>query len=250
MSAFEESTALVTGSSRGIGAATAKRLAEDGASVGVNYRSSESEAMDVVDEIRSAGGEAIAVQADVRDREAVDAAVDDLRNEFGSVDILVNNARIPYEKRRLAELSWSELEGKLTGELEAAFNVSKAVLPGMVDREFGRLVYISTELVRSPAPGFVAHGSANGALEAFSRYVATEYGEHDVTANVIAPGLVKTAATSGRSEAFLNDIAADTPLDRVAEPRDIANAVAMLVGEDAGFVTGTYMPVNGGKTME
>jgi len=250
MSEFNDLTALVTGSSRGIGARTVKLLASRGASVAVNYVSSEKRAEDVVEEITEAGGEAIAVQADVRDAAAVDAMVGEIEDEFGGIDALVNNARIGYEKQPLLEMDWEQFEGKLTGELKAAFNVTRAVLPGMIERDDGRIIYISTELVRSPAEGFIAHGTANGGLEAFSRYVATEYGSDGVTANVVAPGLARTEATEGRSTEFLQQVADQTPLDRVATPEDIARAVATLVSDDCRFVTGTYTPVNGGLTME
>lgn len=249
-SELESAVALVTGSSRGIGAATARELADRGASVAVNYRTSADEADAVVDDIEDAGGRAAAVRADVTEPEAVERMVADVEERLGSIDVLVNNANVPFVRKPIAELSWDEFASKLDAELEAAFRCSKAVLPGMVDGDGGRIVYVSSGLSKRPSPGFAAHGTAKSGLNAFARYVAQEYGEHGVTANVIAPGLVETDATAERVPQVRERVSETTPLGRVAQPEDVARAIAAFADEHAQFVTGSYTPVNGGNPME
>jgi 3-oxoacyl-[acyl-carrier protein] reductase len=250
MDEFNDRVALVTGSSRGIGAATAKLLADRGARVVVNYYSNQTAAEATASDIRSNDGQALVLQADVREREDVERMVGTTNDEWGTIDILVNNANMPFSKKSIADMSWDEFAQKPMDELAAAFRTSKAVLPGMVDQNYGRLVYVSSGLGDHPAPGFVAHGTAKAALDAFAKYVAQEYGEAGITANVVAPGLVETDATAAKVDAVGEQVAAETPLGRVATPTDVAHAIVPFVSDDARFLTGTYTPVNGGKTME
>lgn len=250
MDAFTDRVALVTGSSRGIGAATAKLLADRGAKVVVNYYSNEDAAASTAREIREQGGDALVVQADVRDGTAVERMIERTTEEWDAIDVLVNNANMPFVKKPFAEMTWEEFEQKLTDELEAAFRVTEHVLPVMVEQGYGRIVYVSSGLGDHPAPGFIAHGSAKGALDTFVKYIAQEYGEAGITANVVAPGLVETDATEERVDAVREQYTEQTPLGRVARPDDLARAIAAFVSDDARFVTGTYTPVNGGKDME
>ncbi|WP_251344409.1 SDR family NAD(P)-dependent oxidoreductase [Haloplanus halophilus] len=249
-SEFADRVALVTGSSRGIGAETVKLLADRGAKVVINYRSSETEAHAVAEEIRDAGGEALVAQADVRDEDAVERMVEGVLDQWGRIDVLVNNANMPFAVEPFESMSWDEFSSKLDAELKAAFTVSKAVLPHMVEQEYGRLVYVSSGAGESPTPGFIAHGTAKGGLDTFAKYIAQEYGPHGITANVVAPGLVETDATADRIDEVREHVASQTPMDRVAQPEDVAHAIAALSGKDAQFVTGTYTPVNGGSEME
>lgn len=250
MDTFSDRVVLVTGSSRGIGAATARVLADRGAKVVVNYHSNEEAAEETATEVRERGGEALVVQADVREAQDVDRMVDTIHEEWGRIDVLVNNANMPFAKKPIAEMSWAEFSQKVMDELEAAFRVSTTVLPEMVEQSYGRIVYVSSGLGDHPAPGFAAHGTAKAALDSFSRYVAQEYGEHGITANVIAPGLVETDATEDRVDQVRDAVAEQTPLGRVAQPDDVARAIAAYASDDATFLTGTYTPVNGGNAME
>lgn len=250
MTQFTDRVALVTGSSRGIGAATATLLGERGANVVVNYYSSEGAAEETAEAIRNAGSEAIVVQADVREKDDVAALVGAAEEEWGHVDVVVNNANMPFEKGPVADMSWETFSQKLTDEMAAAFHVTKAVTPGMVERGYGRIVYVSSGLADHTGPGFVAHGSAKGALNTFSKYVASEFGGDGITANVVAPGLVETDSTAQQVAAVREEFTAATPLDRIAQPEDVARTIAALASDDARFVTGTYTPVNGGKDME
>ena len=244
--------ALITGGTRGIGAATARLLAARGMRVVVNYRSSRDEADDVVASIESGGGQAMAVRADVRDEPAVLDMVDQVRTAMGEVDVLVHNALIPYAVRSFDEISWAELGGKVDQEMRAAFLITKAVVPGMVKCGYGRIVYIGTVLARRPRAGMIALGTAKAALSQFARYVALELGPRGITVNVVAPGPVGETAIT---EAVLDPEhqqrqAAQTALGRIATPDDVARAVAFYAGDDSGFITGTTAPVNGGLAMD
>ncbi|WP_030505619.1 SDR family NAD(P)-dependent oxidoreductase [Microbispora rosea] len=242
--------ALVTGASRGIGAAVARLLASRGMRVVVNYRSSRDEADDVVASIRSAGGQAMAVQADVRDGPAVLGMVEQVRVAMGEVEVMVHNALIPYAVKSFEEISWDELGGKLEQEMRAAFLMTKAVVPGMTRRGYGRIVYLGTVLSRRPRAGMIALGTSKAALSQFARFVAQELGPRGITVNVVAPGPVETTITDVFGQKFKQRHAAETALGRIATPDDVARAVAFYAGDDSRFITGTTAPVNGGLAMD
>ena len=147
--------AVITGASRGIGAATASVLAEQGFRVVVNYRSSSGEAEEVVEKISAAGGEAVAIRADVTVADDVTAMFADTEQRWGGVDVLVHNALIPFDVTSFADLRWEQLGGKLDHELHAAFLITKAAVPGMISRGYGRLLYMSTGLSRQPRAGMI-----------------------------------------------------------------------------------------------
>ena len=244
--------ALVTGASRGIGAAVARLLASRGMRVGVNYRSSRDEADDVVASIESAGGQAMAVQADVRDGSAVLGMVGQVRDAMGEVDVLVHNALIPYAIKSFDEISWDELGGKVDQEMQAAFVVTKAVVPGMAARGYGRIVYLGTGLSRRPREGMIALGTAKAALASFARFVADEVGPRGITVNVVAPGPVAetTIDAAALDQEHQRRLAGQTALGRLASPDDVARAVAFYAGDDSEFITGTTAAVNGGMAMD
>ncbi|MFI7669871.1 SDR family NAD(P)-dependent oxidoreductase [Nocardia sp. NPDC049526] len=244
--------ALITGASRGIGAAVARLLASRGMRVVVNYRSSRDEADDVVASIVSAGGQAMAVQADVRDESAVRDMVEQIRAAIGEVEVLVHNALIPYAVKSFDEISWDELGGKLEQEMRAAFLMTKAVVPGMTKGGYGRIVYLGTVLSRRPRAGMIALGTSKAALSQFARYVAQELGPQGITVNVVAPGPVgeTTIVNAVLEQAHQQNQAAQTALGRIATPDDVARAVAFYAGDDSGFITGITAPVNGGMAMD
>ena len=243
--------AVITGASRGIGAATALVLAEQGFRVVVNYRSSAEQADEVVRAMTAAGGEAVAIQADVTAPDDVAAMVDEAERRWGRVDVLVHNALIPFDVTSFADLSWEQLGGKLDRELHAAFLLTKAVVPGMISRSYGRLVYLSTGLSRRPREGMIALGTAKAALDQFVRYVALELAPHGITANLVAPATVaETKVTKQLAAGEVRQLGATNPMGRLVRPDEVAKTVAFLASEDSGFTTGHYMEVNGGLAMD
>ncbi len=240
---------LVTGASRGIGAATAKLLAANGAAVAVNFRESESAARAVVEDILRAGGRAVALRADVRDAAQVSAMVADAGRKLGPVDTLVANANIGFPVKPFAEMRWEEFSAKLDGELRAAFFCCQAVLPGMMERRSGCIIAVSSGLSRRPGPGFSAHSTAKSGLDGLMRSLALELGPAGIRVNVVSPGLTDTDAIARQPEAMKQATAQTTPLRRIGQPLDVAGAVLFLASDHARFVTGTYLPVSGGALM-
>ena len=241
--------ALVTGSSRGIGAATAKLLAQYGASVVVNYIKGKEPAEAVVKAITAAGGKAIAVQADARKFDEVKAMVDKGTAAFGPIDILVLNAGMSVPFRMFADMSYSEFEGKVMGELQCFFQALKLVIPSMIARKKGCIIGISSGLSRYPGNNFSAHTTAKSAVDGLMKSLAFELGPHGIRVNTVAPGLVVTDATSWMPKEQFDGVARHTPLRRVGRPDDIAGVVLALALDITGFVTGTYIPVSGGVQM-
>ena len=246
---LEGLTALVTGGSRGIGAACCELLAANGAAVGVNYLENKEAADQVVGQIRSAGGKAIAVQADARDRSQVDRMVAAVQKDVGNVDILVNNANINFPIKPFGEFLWDEMMGKLGGEISASFNCCQAVIPGMLEKGLGRIINISSGLSRTPGNGFVAHTTAKSGLDAFTKALAFELGPQGITVNTVAPGLTETDATAFLAQEAKDGAAAHTPLRRIGQSEDVAGAVLFFASSYSGFITGTWLPVDGGSTM-
>lgn len=243
--------ALITGASRGIGAATALLFAERGFRVVVNHRASAPEAEQVVATIRAAGGEAVAIQADVTAAADVARMVGDVDQRWGGADVVVHNALIPFAITSFADLTWEQLGGKLDRELRAAFLMTKAVAPGMIARRYGRLLYLSTGLSRRPREGMIALGTAKAALDQFVRFVALELAPHGVTANLVAPATVEgTAVAQKLSPEQRRELGAATPMGRLVRPEDVARTLAFFASDDAGFTTGQYIPVNGGLEMD
>jgi 3-oxoacyl-[acyl-carrier protein] reductase len=242
--------ALVAGGSRGIGEATSRLLASRGMRVVVNYRSSDADATAVVNAIRTAGGEAMAVRADVSKPDEVDLLMETVSAQWGTVDVLVNTVLIPYAIKPFQEISWAEFGGKLQDEMLAAFTLTRAVTPGMIDKGYGRIVHLGTNLARNPREGMIALGASKAAVTAFARYVAQELGPHGITVNVVSPGMVGTQISTTVPEPVRQRIIAATPLARIATPEDVARVIAFYADDDSGFMTGTSAPVNGGLAMD
>ena len=245
--------ALVTGATGAIGAAVARLLASRRMRVVVNYRSSRDKADEVVASIGSPDGRAMAVQADVRDQSAVLGMVEQARASMGEVEVLVHSALMPYAIKSFEEMSVDELSGKVEQEIRAASVVTKAVVPGMTRRGYGRIVYLGTVESQRPVADMIALGTAKGALSSFARYVAEELGPRGITANVVAPGPVvghlHNVALEHDQE-YKQRLAAHTALGRLASPDDVAQAVAFYAGDDSGYITGTTVPVDGGMAMD
>ncbi|MEU7871084.1 SDR family oxidoreductase [Dactylosporangium sp. NPDC049140] len=243
--------ALVTGASRGIGAATARLLAARGMRVVVNYVRSGTAAEEVVTGIEAAGGHALAVQADVREAAAVERVIEQVQAAWGGIDVLVHNALTPFVIKPFRDMTWEELGGKLDQEMRAAFAVTKAVLPAMTERGWGRIIFLGTGLSRRPREGMIALGTSKAALAQFARYLAQELGPRGITVNIVEPGPVEDTRTLAHAldEAHKQRQVAATPLGRLAHPDDVAQAVAFYASEENAFMTGTTAAVNGGMAM-
>lgn len=241
--------ALVTGGARGIGAAAAKALAADGYRVFINYVKSTDAASALVEEIKREGGEAVALQADVRDDAQLQAMFDKIAADYGGVDALVSNANMNFTPKAFVDQTWDEFAQKLNDEMHASYQAAKLAVTTMQKNGFGRLIFISSTLSESPAPTFIAHGSAKGALDSFCKYLAQELGPLGITANIVAPGLVETDATKNAPDEFKEMIRNFTPTRKIATPEDVANTIRFLASENASHITGTYMPVCGGAYL-
>jgi 3-oxoacyl-[acyl-carrier protein] reductase len=240
---------LVTGASRGIGAATAKLLAGHGAALAVNFHSNQTAAEDVVAAIEGDGGRAVAVQADVREQAEVESMVNRVSEELGPIDTLVANASIQFPVVPFIEYQWEDFQAKLVGELSAAFFCCRAVVPSMIEHQRGCIIAVSSGLSRHPGEGFCAHSTAKSGLDAFVRSLALELGPHGIRVNTVSPGLTITDATAFLPQEAKDAAARATPLGRNAEPEDIAGVVLAMATDATGFVTGAYVPVSGGSLM-
>jgi 3-oxoacyl-[acyl-carrier protein] reductase len=252
---FADKVVLVTGASRGIGAAIAKAFAAEGASVAVNYLKNSDAAETSVAACRQTGGDASAFQADVTDSEAVPVLVTNVLETFGKIDILVNNAFRPYvfdpENRKMFwELDWSHYQTQIDGALLSTHGLCKAVLPDMRRRAQGAIVNIATDLVARPTIPYHDYTTAKAALIGFSRNLALETGPLGIRVNCVAPGLVyPTEGSRDTKESVKDMISAQTPLGRVATPDDVTGPVLFLASPWSGFMTGQTLYVDGGLVM-
>ena len=252
---FQDKVVLVTGSSRGIGAAIATAFAAEKASVVVNYLHSEDAANQTVAACKATGGDAIAIQADVTDQDAVQALTEQAIGEFGKIDILVNNAFRAYsfdpENRvQFSELEWQHYQAQIDGAVRSTYGMCKAVVPLMKQRAQGAIINITTDLVMRPTVAYHDYTTAKAALTGFSRNLAAELGAFGIRVNCVAPGLVyPTAASRNTKEQVKLAIIAQTPLGRIASPEDVTGPVLFLASTWGGFVTGQTVIVDGGLVM-
>jgi 3-oxoacyl-[acyl-carrier protein] reductase len=236
--------ALVTGASRGIGAAIAKTLARDGWPVGVNYRSDAASADAVVKEIVDAGGRALAVQADISDPEAAEALFGRLEEEFGPVLVLVNNAGVRADglSPQIDDEDWDKV---IDTNLSAAFRLTRRALRPMIRNRFGRIVNIASIVgIEKANPGQANYAASKAGLVAMTKTVATEVARRNVTVNAVAPGLIETDMTEDLGDGLLQMV----PARRAGTPDEVAACVRFLSSGDAAYVTGVCLTVDGGLT--
>ncbi|MGC8837788.1 MAG: 3-oxoacyl-[acyl-carrier-protein] reductase [Anaerolineae bacterium] len=241
--------AIVTGASRGIGRAIALELARRGATVVVNYHTNEAAAQEVVAKIQQAGGRALAVQADVSQFEEARRLVDTATETFGQVDILVNNAGVTRDTLllRMSEEDWDVV---LDTNLKGAFNCIKAAARTMVRRRFGRIVNITSVAGLAGNVGQANYCAAKAGLIGLTKAAAKELGPRNITVNAVAPGFVETDMTASLPQDLKDTAIRMTPLGRAGTPEDIAQAVAFLASDEAAFITGQVLSVDGGMVMQ
>ncbi|MFC3476564.1 3-oxoacyl-ACP reductase family protein [Halobacterium litoreum] len=240
-----DQTCVVTGASRGIGRRIATEFAGHGADVVVNYHSSPDAAESVADAIETAGGTATAVQADVADFEATAAFADRVRDEFGAVDVLVNNAGVNVDKRfeRLTPEDWQRV---VDVNLGGAFNCTKAFYDDLKEAEHGRVVNISSVVGQQGNFGQVNYAASKSGLFGFTKSLALELAPHGTTANCVAPGFTATDMADSIPEHVHDRICERIPLNRFASVDEIVPVVRFLASEESSYVTGEIVNVNGG----
>ena len=253
MQTFEDKTVIVTGGGGGIGGATCKRFAREGAKVAVfdlNLEAADKVAAGIV----AAGGIATAYRCDITDRASVDVALAATEAELGPVDVLVNNAGWdvfkPFTKTVPAE--WDKL---IAINLIGALHMHHAVLPGMAERRYGRIVNVASDAARGGSSGEAVYAACKGGLVALSKTLAREHARQGITVNVVCPGPTDTALLAGVAEGardpakLMEAFRSAIPLGRLGQPDDLAGAIAFFGSDDAAFITGQVVSVSGGLTM-
>lgn len=252
---FAGKTVLITGASRGIGAAIAEAFAAENASVVVNYLQNVQAAEATVAACNARGGNALAVQADVTDPVEARRLVAKTEDVFGKIDVLVHNAFAPFifsaEQRKLFwDLDWDAFQAQIDGSVKAAHGMVQAVLPKMLERAEGTIITIATNLIANPLVPYHDYTTAKSALVGFSRNLAMELGPLGIRVNTVCPGLVyPTAASRHVKEKLKTSLIAQTPMRRIATPEDVAGPVLFLASSWARFMTGQTLYVDGGVTM-
>jgi 3-oxoacyl-[acyl-carrier protein] reductase len=245
----ESRVALVTGASRGLGAGIARRLAADGFSVAVNYRSGAAQAADVVDSIRRSGGVAEAFAADVTDEEDVALLIRQVTEKLGPVTVLVANATGPQPQASVDDLTWNDHLGQLDFFVKSPTLLVREVLPFMRERHYGRVIQIGSDMFARALPEWSAYVAAKGAQVGLTRTWARELGPAGVTVNLVAPGWIPVERHSDTTDEQIAGYVREVPVGRIGTVDDIAASVAFLASEEAGFVTGNCITVNGGHTL-
>jgi len=245
---LDNRVALVTGASRGIGRAIALALAEQGARVAVNYVSRAADADAVVEAIRANGGTAVAVRADASARAEVDAMIATVAAQLGPVDILINNAGIAL-RRDIDELTEADFDRTIAVNLKSAFLCTQAVVPGMRERGWGRIVNISSVNGQRGQFGQTNYSTAKAGIHGFTMALAQEVAARGVTVNTVSPGYIGTDMVRAVKPERLEKIVSAIPVKRLGEPEEIASIVGWLVSDEAAFATGADFSLNGGLHM-
>ena len=245
---FEGRIALVTGASRGIGRATAIKLAGEGADVAVHYVRSAKPAEAVCEEVRTLGRRAIALQADIADRVAVNKMVAQATAALGPIELLVNNAgdvgNMDFD--RLTPGHWDRI---IAINLTGPFNVIWAVKEGMVQQKFGRIVNVSSIAALAPRPNQFAYAAAKAGVISFTKSACDPLAKHNVRINSLAPGAIDTDMIHEISPEMLEHLRSTTPLQRLGTPEEMANVIAFLLSEDASYMTGATIIASGGRVL-
>ncbi len=245
---FEHKVALVTGSSRGIGKEIALEFARQGANVAINYLTSSEQASEVEKEIIELGREAIKIQADVSDIAQVNKMVDQVINKFGKVDFLINNAGTNKDSkvRNMDKKIWDEV---IAVNLNGTFNCTRAVIGHMVDQGYGKIVNITSIVGQVGASGASNYAASKAGIIAFTTSKALETASKGITVNALALGYINTGMGRRLKVEFQEELLSRIPLKRFGEPREVARAALFLCSEDASYITGQVLNINGGLYM-
>lgn len=236
---------LITGASRGIGAKTAELFAENGYSVAINYKESESAAYFVVDSVINAGGTARAFKADVSDPASVDRLLREVEDELGPVDVLVNNAGISV-CGLLQNMTDEDFDAVMGTNVRASFCTCRAVLPGMIKRKSGAIVNVASVWGETGASCETLYSMSKAAVIGFTKALAKEVGPSGIRVNCVSPGVIDTDMNRGFSEEELLMLQNETPLCSLGTPEDVAKSIFFLCSDEARFITGQVLGVNGG----
>ena len=242
--------ALVTGASRGLGAAIARSLGAAGAKVAVNYFGNPEGAGAVAKQIRDAGGEADVFKADVRDEGEVTRLVASIEKRFGSIDILVPNATGPQPFVKIEDLTWRICLDQLDFFVKSPILLTQAVVGQMKKKKYGRIINIGSEVFERGVPEFSNYVAAKGVQLGLTRSWAMELAPWQITVNLVAPGWIPTERHATDSQELKDDYAAKVPMKRMGVAADIGTAVTFLASDEANFITGQKLSVNGGNTLE
>lgn len=241
--------AIVTGSSRGIGAAIARSLARQGARVVINHRSSPEGAEAVVAEIKASGGEAVAIQADVSQSSEAQRLIKQTVDTYGQIDILVNNAGTTRDTL-IMTMKDEDWELVLRTNLSSTYHCSKAAVRPMMKKRHGRIINITSVVGLAGQAGQTNYAASKAGIVGFTKALAKEVGSRNITVNAIAPGFIPTALTEVLPEDMMQSVIANTPLGRLGTAEDVANAALFLASDEAGFITGHVLTVDGGLVMQ
>ncbi len=248
MSRFEGKAAIVTGASRGIGREIALHLANEGAKVAVNYSGSKDKADEVVEIIKNAGGEAFAIQADVSNPDSVKNMIDETIATFGSIDILVNNAGITRDNllMRMKEDEWDDV---ININLKGVFLCTKGVTRQMMRQRAGKIVNVASIVGVSGNPGQANYVAAKAGVIGLTKTTAKELATRNINVNAVAPGFITTDMTETLSEDVQKQMLANIPLGKLGSPENVAKTVLFLLSDDAAYITGQTIHVDGGMVM-
>ena len=240
--------ALVTGASRGIGRAIALSLASNGLAVAVHYDKSADAAAKVVSEITESGGTAIAFQGNLASPEVPADLVARVKSQLGSIDILVNNAAVMTDGS-IAEMSDEMWDETIAVNLSAVFKLTRACIPAMVEKKWGRIISISSQVAQTGSANHAHYSATKASLLGFTYSAAKELGASGITANVVLPGRIETDMISVRSVGRMDEWMSQTPLGRLGKPEEVAGVVTFLASVESSYITGAGINVNGGLVM-